>query len=80
LALGYPDGMLPSAVAIGPVELVVVLLLIAYVAALVVTGMKGRWVLFVLGILFGIFAFVGALMPARPGSHWANRKAPPTHA
>jgi len=44
------------------------LLLLLYIAALGVTSMKGRGVLFVLGLLPGILAFVGALLPARPGS------------
>jgi hypothetical protein len=63
-----------GAFTIGPVELVVLLLLVAWVAALVVSAMKHRWVLFVLGIFFGIFAFIGALLPARPGSYWETRR------
>ena len=60
---------------IGIPEVVVLLLILLYIAALTVTGMKGRWVLFVLGLLFGIFAFVGALLPAKPGSTWERRQA-----
>ena len=72
---GYRHNML--AAAIGPLEVLVLLFVIAYIAALVVCGMKGRWVLFVLGIVFlGIFAFIGALLPARPGSAWERRRAP----
>ncbi len=63
------------AMQIGAPEIIVLLLLLLYLAALVVTGMKGRWVLFVLGLLFGIFAFVGALLPAKPGSTWERRQA-----
>ncbi len=44
-----------------------------YVWALVVCAQKGRWVFFVLGILFGLFAFDGALLPAQPGSSWARK-------
>jgi hypothetical protein len=57
---------------IGPVELVVFLVIAGlYIWALVVCAMKARWVFFVLGIFSGLFALIGALLPAKPGSSWA---------
>jgi len=41
--------------------------------ALVFAALKGRWVLFVLGIIAFPFAFIGALLPARANSPWARR-------
>ncbi len=62
---------------VGPMEVVVLPVLLGifalYVWALVVCAQKGRWVFFVLGILFGLFAFIGALLPAQPDSSWARR-------
>jgi len=60
---------------VGPIELIILLVLIGlYVWALVVCAMKGRWVFFVLGILFGLFAFIGAFLSAQPGSTWARKR------
>ena len=63
------------AASIGPAEVLVLGIIALYIWALVVCGMKGRWVLFVLGLLFAPVAFVGALMPAKPDSSWASRRA-----
>jgi hypothetical protein len=62
------------AASIGPVEVFVLLLLGLYIWALVVSGMKGRWVWFVLGLFLFPFALVGALLSARPSSSWANKR------
>lgn len=59
---------------IGPLEILVLLLIFAWIPALVVSGMKGRWVWFVLGLLLWLPAFVGALLPARHDSTWALRR------
>jgi len=60
---------------IGLVELLFVLPLFGlYIWALVVCAMKERWVWFVLGLFFGLFAFVGALGEAKSGSTWDRRK------
>lgn len=45
-----------------------------WIAALVVAGMKGRWVWLVLGIFFWLPAYVGAFLPPRPDSSWAQRR------
>jgi len=62
---------------VGPGELVVLVVLLGifalYVWCLVVCAMKERWVFFVLGILFGLFAFIGACLSAKPGSSWARK-------
>jgi len=63
-----------DAVAIGPVEALVLVWLLSVVAALVVSALKGHWVWFVLGVLFALPAYVGALLPARQGSVWARRR------
>ena len=60
---------------IGLPELIILVVLLSYVPALVVAGMKERWVWFVLGLLFWLPSYVGALLPARPGSSWARREA-----
>ena len=61
---------------IGPIELIFLLAILGlYIWALVVCAMKARWVFFVLGIFFGLFAFIGALLPAQPGSSWETRRA-----
>ena len=59
----------------GPLEVLIVLLCaLSIVPALVVTAMKGRWVLLVIGLFLWPVAFVGAFMPARPGSYWLTRR------
>ena len=63
-----------GSVGIGPVEALVLVWLLSVVAALVVSGLKGHRVWFVLGLLFALPAYVGALLPARPGSAWARRQ------
>ncbi len=57
----------------GVPEILILLILLTQIAALVVAGMKGRWVWFVLGLLLWLPAFIGALLPAMPGSSWARR-------
>ncbi len=57
----------------GPLELIVLLLFAAYIWAMVVCGMKGRWGWFVVGLFIGIFAYIGAFLDAKPGSNWARR-------
>ena len=59
---------------IGPLEALILLSLMALIPALVISGMKGRWVWFVLGLLLWAPAFVGALLPARAASSWAVRR------
>jgi hypothetical protein len=59
---------------IGPFEVLVLLFLVGNIVALVVCAMKERWVLFVLGLLFAVPAWIGALLSARPGSTWERRK------
>jgi len=60
---------------IGPIELVFLLVLVGlYIWALVVCAQKGRWVFFVLGIFFGLFAIIGALLPPKPDSSWARKR------
>jgi len=61
---------------IGPVELIAFAVLLGifvlYIWALVVCAKKERWIWFVLGIIFGLFAFIGACLSAKPGSSWAR--------
>lgn len=57
----------------GPLEVFILLVLVVYVPALVVCAQKGRWVMFVIGLLFGPIAVIGAFLPARPDSRWAIR-------
>ena len=59
---------------IGPLEILIVLMLIGYIPALIITGMKGRWIVFTLGLILVLPAFVGAILPARPDSTWAIRR------
>ena len=68
-------GGLRSLTPIPPVMLLV--LLIALIAALVVAGMKRRWVFFGIGFFLFPVAVCGALMTARPGSYWARRWGSP---
>ena len=59
-------------------ELLLLLLIPAIVAAAVITAMKGRWVLFILGfVLSPIFWAIGAMRLGRPDSHWAKRRYDP---
>jgi type IV secretory pathway TrbD component len=60
---------------IGPLEVLIVLTIVGQVPALVIAGMKGRWVWFAFGLLLWIPAFVGALLPARADSTWAIRRS-----
>lgn len=62
---------------IGPVEVLLVLSLVAWIPALVIAGMKGRWVWFVLGLLLWLPAYVGALLPVRQSSAWVLRRQAP---
>lgn len=57
----------------GPAEVVILIVLVAYIPALVVAGMKGRWYWFAAGLFFWPFAVVGALLSPKPDSSWANR-------
>ena len=52
-------------------------LLIAFIVALVVAGMKRRWVFFGIGFFLFPVAVCGALLEARPGSYWAKRWGSP---
>lgn len=60
---------------IGPLEILIVLIILSWIPAVVVAGMKGRWVWLVLGLLLWFPAYIGALLPARAGSSWAQRRA-----
>jgi signal peptidase I len=51
-----------------------VVLLVAFLTALVIAGMKRRWLWLVLGLFFFPLAIAGALMDPRPGSYWVRRK------
>lgn len=62
-----------AAVGIDPAEALILLWLLSVIAALVVSALKGQWIWFVLGVFFALPAYVGALLPARPGSAWAKR-------
>lgn len=59
---------------IGQYEVLILVVIALYVWALVVCVMKRRWVFFVLGILFGLFAFIGALLPPQPDSPWEKKR------
>lgn len=59
---------------IGRLEVVLTLLLAVQVVGLVVSGMKGRWVWFVLGLVLWVPALIGAALPPRPASLWAQRR------
>jgi hypothetical protein len=58
-----------------PAVIFVILLVVANIASLIVCAMKERWVLFVLGFLFAVPGWIGAFLPARPGSSWERRRA-----
>jgi hypothetical protein len=60
---------------IGPAEVIVLVWLMLYVAAVFVCAAKGRWLLFALGIVFVIPALVGAFLAPRPNSVWARQRA-----
>ena len=61
---------------IGIPELIVALVLLGLIVVpLVVCALKGRWVLFALGFFFVVPSVVGAFLPAKPGSPWAQRRA-----
>lgn len=60
--------------AFGAPELIIIAIILSQVAALVIAGMKARWVWLALGVLLWVPAFIGALLPAKPDSHWARRK------
>jgi hypothetical protein len=53
---------------LGPFEVVILLLLFTYIPALVVAGMKGQWLWFVLGLFLFPAAYIGAFLRAKPGS------------
>lgn len=55
----------------GPLEIAIVACIGLYLWALVVAGMKHRWMLFAIGLIVAPAAFVGALLPAKPGSRWS---------
>lgn len=63
-------------VAVDAFEVVIALVLLGTVAALTVACMKGNWVPFAVGLLVFPVAYVGALLPARPGSYWAKHSRP----
>ena len=68
-------GGLRSLTRIPPV--IALVLLITFIAARVVAGMKRRWVFFGIGFFLFPVAVCGALMEARPGSYWARRWGSP---
>lgn len=60
----------------GVVEILLLGVLISlWVTAIATCFMKGHWIYGLLGVPVFVIAFIGALMPAKPGSYW-NRRAP----
>lgn len=51
----------------------VALYLVAVLGLAVICAMKGKWVFAVLGLAAHLFAIVGAMRMAKPGSFWARR-------
>ncbi len=52
----------------------IVAILAVYALAMVVLGMKGRWVWLAVGVVIGPVAVVAAFLPAKPGSAWEARR------
>lgn len=59
----------------GPLEVFLLIAFGLYIWALVVAFQKGHIVLFVIGLIFVPAALIGALIPAKPTSSWARRRA-----
>jgi hypothetical protein len=64
--MGEMAAVIPAS--LGGTELVILFALFLYIPAMVVTGMKGRWLWFILGLFLFPAAFVGAFLRAKPGS------------
>ena len=59
----------------GPVEALILVLVILWVPAILVTAMKERWILFALSVVIFPVSYLGAMMAAKPGSWWERRQA-----
>lgn len=59
---------------IGPLEIIVVLLLVFSVWGMVLAAMKEQWIWLVLGILVLPLGLAGFVVRAKPGSAWARRQ------
>jgi hypothetical protein len=57
----------------GPVEAVLLVLLILWIPAMIVTAMKERFWLLGIGVMIFPIAYIGALLEAKPGSWWIQR-------
>ena len=55
-------------------SLVALLFLVVGLAAVVIAGMKGRWLFLVIGLFVFPVAVAGSLMDPRPGSYWSRRR------
>lgn len=58
----------------GPVEVTLLALVVAYVLCLVVSAQNGQWLWFVLGLFIAPFALVGALVAPKPDSHNGRKR------
>ena len=58
--------------AFGPMELAMVIMFFVWLAAVVACFMRGKPAFGVLGFFFAIFAYVGAVRVAKPGSWYAR--------
>ena len=54
--------------------LIFVVMAAIVLSAVVVCALKGKYVFAILGLVFGIFAIVGAIRLAKPDSWWAQNR------